>query len=56
MFWIFLLVAGFAVVFMQLGAVSVWAAVFAGGLRLALLVIAILGIAFLWRKVFQKNN
>ena len=56
MFWIFLLVVGFALVFMQLGAVSVWTAVFAGGLRLALLVIAGLVIAMLWRKIFRKSS
>jgi len=57
MFWIFLLFVILAVVFAQLGAYSVWFAIFKGGLLLAVVVIVGLAIALLWRQVFgQKNN
>ena len=56
MIWSVLLFGGLALAFAQLGAYSVWLVVLAGGLKLALLVIAGLVIAFLWRKVFQKNS
>lgn len=52
MFWGFLLLSGFAFVFMQLGAMSVWVSVLKLGLMLALLVLAVMGIVLLWRKVF----
>jgi hypothetical protein len=55
MFWTFLMFTGLAVVFAQLGAYSVLVAVLAGGLKLALLIIAGFVIVLLWRKVFQKN-
>lgn len=56
MFWTFLIVIGLALVFAQLGAYSVLVVMLAGGLKLALLVIAVFVIALLWRKVFQKNT
>ncbi|MGA9164010.1 MAG: hypothetical protein WBZ31_06105 [Thiobacillus sp.] len=57
MFWVFLLFVILAVVFAQLGAYSVWFAIFKGGLLLAVIVIIGLAIALLWRQVFgQKNN
>jgi len=57
MFWIFLLFVILAVVFAQLGAYSVWFAIFKSGLLLAVVVIVGLAIALLWRQVFrQKNN
>lgn len=56
MFWTFLLFAGLAAVFAQLGAYSVMVALLSGGLKLALLVIAGFVIALLWRKVFPKNS
>lgn len=57
MFWIPLLFVILAVVFAQMGAYSVWFGIFKGGLLLALVVIAGLAIALLWRQVFgQKNN
>jgi hypothetical protein len=56
MFWTFLMMTGLALVFAQLGAYSVLVAVLAGGLKLALLIIAGLVIAILWRKMFQKNT
>jgi len=51
MFWGFLLFAGLAAVFAQLGAMSVWLTVLKGGLMLAFLIIAVMGIVLLWRKV-----
>ncbi len=54
MFWAFLMFAGIAAVFAQLGAMSVWLSVLKGGLMLALLVVAVMGIALLWRKVFNR--
>jgi hypothetical protein len=56
MFWTFMMFTGLAIVFAQLGAYSVLVAVLAGGLKLALLVIAGFLIVLLWRKVFQKNT
>ncbi len=50
------MMTGLALVFAQLGAYSVLVAVLAGGLKLALLVIAVFVIVLLWRKVFQKNT
>ncbi len=52
MFWGFLLFAGLAAVFAQLGAMSVWQTVLKGGLMLALLIVAVMAIVLLWRKVF----
>jgi hypothetical protein len=56
MFWTFLMMTGLALVFAQLGAYSVLVAVLAGGLKLAILIIAAFVIVILWRKVFQKNT
>ena len=56
MFWIFLLFVILAVVFAQLGAYSVWFAIFKGGLLLAVVVIIGLAIALLWRQVFRQKN
>jgi hypothetical protein len=56
MFWTFLMMTGLALVFAQLGAYSVLVAVLAGGLKLALLIIAGFVIVLFWRKVFQKNT
>jgi NhaP-type Na+/H+ or K+/H+ antiporter len=55
MFWTFLIFVSLAVVFAQLGAYSVLVVLLAGGLKLALLIIAGIVIVYLWRKVFQKN-
>ena len=54
MFWGFILLTGLAFVFAQLGAMSVWVSVLKLGLMLALLVLAVIGIVFLWRKVFKS--
>ena len=55
MFWIFILFTALAFLFIKLGAVSVWVAIFSAGLKLALLVIAGLTTALLWRKFFGKK-
>jgi len=54
MFWGFLLFAGLAAVFVQLGAMSVWLSVLKGSLMLALLVVAVMAIVLLWRRVFHQ--
>ncbi len=51
MFWGFLAFSALAFAFAQLGAYSVWMVIFAGGLKVALLVIAALVIVILWRKL-----
>jgi len=56
MFWTFLLLSGMALVFVQLGAYSVWVMLLAVGLKVTLFIIAALVIALLWRKVFAKNS
>lgn len=56
MFWGLMIFGALAFAFAQLGAYSVWVAVLAGGLKLALLIIAGLAIAILWQKLFSKNN
>lgn len=56
MFWGFLLLTGLALVFVQLGAMSVWVAVLKLGLMLALLALAIMGIVLLWRKMFATKQ
>jgi len=54
MFWIFLIIVGTSTVFIQLGSLSVWASVFRFGLLLALLVIAILIVIFIWNHFKDK--
>ena len=54
MFWIIIAVAALVMLFVKLGAVSVWVTVFSVGLKLALLVIAGLTIALIW-KTFSKK-
>ena len=56
MFWIFILIGSFALMFVQLGAYSVWVSILSVGLKIAVLVITCLGIALLWRKVFGKKR
>jgi len=56
MFWIFMLVSGLAFVFVKLGMLAVWVAVLAGGLQIALLIIAVMTIVLLWRKVFGRKS
>lgn len=54
MFWIFILLTALAFLFIKLGSVSVWITVFSVGLKLALLVIAGLTIALIWKSYSQK--
>lgn len=56
MFWAFILIVALAVVLIRLGMFSIWVSVLAGGLQLALLVIAILTIALIWRRVFGARK
>lgn len=55
MIWIFMLVVGIVIAFTTLGAFSVWLKVFAVGLKLALLVISVLTLAFIWKHIFKKS-
>ena len=56
MFWLSLLVAGFALVFMKLGAYSVWMNILSGGFKIALLVVACLVIALIRKKLLKNRN
>jgi hypothetical protein len=55
MFWTVLMLTGLAVVFTQLGAMSVWIAVLKLGLLVSLLVIAVAAGIILWRKAFPRD-
>lgn len=50
MFWLSLLVSGFALVCMKIGAYSVWMSILSGGFKFALFVIACLVIALIRKK------
>lgn len=56
MFWLSLLVSGFAFVFMKLGAYSVWMSILSGGFKLALFVIACLVIALIRKNPVDNEN
>lgn len=56
MFWTFMTFAALALVFIKLGAISVWVTVLSGGLYFAALVIAGLAIALLWKKLFSRES
>ncbi len=56
MFWMFILVVALALVLLKLGMLSVWVSVFSFGLQAAMLVIAFLAIAFIWRWVFRAKS
>ncbi len=56
MFWIFIIVAGLASVFVKLGAYSVWMAIFSGGLKLSFAIIVCMGIWMILRSVFQRQK
>ncbi len=59
MFWIFILFVILAVVFIKLGALSVWAGLLSGALNFALLLLLLLigglAIALFWRKKFSEK-
>ena len=50
MFWTFILILILALMLVKLGAYSVLVSMLAGGLQLALLVIACLAIVLIWRR------
>lgn len=54
MFWAFLVFVGLAIVFSQLGAMSVWIFVLKAGLSGALLALALVALALLWRKGLRR--
>ena len=56
MFWTVMLMSALALVFVKLGALSVMVTVLGVGLKLALLICAVLGIAFLWQRIKPKTN
>jgi hypothetical protein len=56
MFWTCILFTGLALVFVKLGAYSVWMAIFSGGLKLAVLVIVGLISWLIFRKVFPTQR
>jgi uncharacterized membrane protein YqjE len=56
MFWTFILFAGLALVFVKLGAYSVWMAIYSGGLKLAVLLIVSLISWMIFRKVFPTQR
>ena len=56
MFWMSLLVSGFAFVFIKLGAYSVWMNILSGGFKFALFVIACLVIALIGKKRVDHEN
>ncbi len=56
MFWTVLMLTGLAVVFTQLGAMSVWIAVLKLGLLASLLIIAVAAGIIVWRKAFPSDQ
>jgi hypothetical protein len=54
MIWITLLIIGFSLLLIKLGAVSVWVTVFSQMLKVAVFVIAGFSIVFLW-KWYRKS-
>jgi len=55
MFWTFIIFAVLALVFVKLGAYSVWMAIFSVGLKFAVLVIICLVFWMVFQKVFHKS-
>ena len=53
MFWIIVLAVGVALTFTTLGAYSVWLKILVAGLKVALLVVSVLTLAFIWKHVFR---
>ncbi len=56
MFWTFMMITGLAVVFIQLGAMSVWIAVLKLGLLGSLVIIAVAAVIIAWRKAFPRDR
>jgi len=56
MFWIIVLAVGFAMTFTALGAYSVWLKVLVAALKVALWLVGILTLAFVWKRIFRKAS
>ena len=56
MFWTFVMITGLSIVFIQLGAMSVWIAVLKLGLLGSLFIIAIAAGIIAWRKAFPRDR
>ena len=56
MFWMSLLISGFAFVFIKLGAYSVWMSILSGGFKFALFLIACLVFALIGKKRVDNKN
>ncbi len=56
MFLAFVLVIGFAIVLIKLGAASVMVSVLSMGLHAALIVIAVLAAVLLWKKLSRREG
>ena len=56
MFWIVLSLGAFALTFVKLGVFSVLVKVLTAALGVAVFVIAALGLALIWRKVFGSKS
>lgn len=56
MFLIFVLVVSLALVFVKLGALSVWVSVLSFAFKIALFIIAGFFVAAIWRKLFSRQR
>jgi hypothetical protein len=56
MLWALILVVALAIVFVKLGAYSVWMTILAVGLKVAMLAIAGLSMVLLWWSVFARKK
>jgi len=55
MIWVFVLAIGIAITFSTLGAFSVWLKLFAVGFKVALFVVGLLTLAFVWKHCFRRT-
>lgn len=56
MFLIFVLAVSLALVFVKLGALSVWVSVLSFAFKIALLIIAGFLVAVIWKKIFPRKR
>lgn len=56
MFWVSMILLGLSVLLVKLGAVSVWVTILSSGLKFAMLVIACLVIALIWKSIVGTKN
>jgi len=56
MFWGFLILSALGLTFVKLGSYSVWMVVFITGLKMALIVIAVLAALLIWSKYSKKED